>query len=76
MSILCRFGRHSPARDDTLLDLNDMKRKAYCRRCDVALSWEPGAGWLTVAPGTARKAQVGADDVVQFDASAYWARRT
>ena len=75
MSILCRFGRHSPARDDTLLDLNDMKRKTHCRRCAVALSWEPGAGWLAATPSTARKAQVRADDV-QFDASAYWARRT
>ena len=76
MSILCRFGRHSAARDDALLDLNDMKRKTHCRRCDVALSWEPGAGWLAVAPRTALKARVRADGAAEFDASAYWARRT
>jgi len=64
MSILCRFGRHSPARGHCLLDPNDMKRKTHCRRCGVGMAWESSSGWQAESPVTARSYDSGASRAV------------
>jgi hypothetical protein len=45
MSILCRMGRHKPARTRSLMDINDLSQETYCRRCGAILRREQGTGW-------------------------------
>ena len=61
MRILCRFGRHSPVRTQSLIDAYDLKRRTHCKRCGVPMIREPQTGWQVEAVGDACESADGED---------------
>jgi len=45
MHLLCRIGRHSPARAKALIDLTDLKQQTRCKKCGLLMEREPGSAW-------------------------------
>ena len=45
MPLLCRIGRHKPARTKALIDINDLSQRTYCKRCGAVLERDTGSPW-------------------------------
>jgi hypothetical protein len=45
MSLMCRIGRHSPARAKALINLTELKQQTRCKKCGLPMERESGSGW-------------------------------
>lgn len=45
MSLLCRMGHHTPARKKALIDIDDLKQEACCKRCGAPMQRVAGSPW-------------------------------